>query len=132
MMALSRRPYDNGMPNAVAGNLHCLAVQLCTLGRKEVNREALVQKNRTLLAKSIQSSRSRSVVNLVLGNEEVSTARKDELLTHPCVGRVEVSLGMFPAFPLDTSLGVAASRRQKDGHYAQTATAFIKQTVASL
>ena len=23
MMALSRRPYDNGMPNAVAGNLHC-------------------------------------------------------------------------------------------------------------
>ena len=105
---------------------------VCTLGREEVNREALVQKNRTLLAKSIQSSRSRSVVNLVLGNEEVSTARKDELLTHPCVGRVEVSLGMFPAFPLDTSLGVAASRRQKDGHYAQTATAFIKQTVASL
>ena len=42
-----------------------------------VNREALVQKNRTLLAKSIQSSRKRSVVNLVLGNEEVSTARKD-------------------------------------------------------
>ena len=51
----------------------------------------------TLLAKSIQSSRSRSVVNLVLGNEEVSTARKDELLTHPCVGRVEVAFdGTLP------------------------------------
>ena len=70
---------------------------VCTLEREEVNREALVQKNRTLLAKSIQSSRSRSVVNLVLGNEEVSTARKDELLTHPCVGRVEVAFdGTLP------------------------------------
>ena len=65
----------------------------------EVNREALVQKNRTLLAKSIQSSRSRSAVNLLFNYvEEVSTARKDKLLTHPCVGRVKISQGMFPRF----------------------------------
>ena len=74
-----RLPCENGMPNAVAGNLQCLAVQWCTLGRKEVNREALVQKNRTLLAKSIQSRRSRSVVNLLFNYvEEVSTARRDD------------------------------------------------------
>ena len=60
---------------------------VCTLGREEVNREALVQKNRTLLAKSIQSSRSRSVVNLVLGNEEVSTARKDDGVSAAPIGR---------------------------------------------
>ena len=77
------------MPNAVAGNLPfrlmlqvCIVRMpgrsVCTLGREEVNREALVQKNRTLLAKSIQSSRYRSVVNLLFNYvEEVSTARKD-------------------------------------------------------
>ena len=34
-MTFARLPYDNGMPNAVAGNLHCLAVQCAHLdGRK--------------------------------------------------------------------------------------------------
>ena len=37
-MIFARRPYENGMPNAVAGNLQCLAVQWCMLGRKEVDR----------------------------------------------------------------------------------------------
>ena len=49
-MMFARLPYENGMPNAVAGNLQCLAVPWRVRGRKEVNREALVQKNRTLLA----------------------------------------------------------------------------------
>ena len=67
-------------------------------GRKEANREALVQKNRTLLAKSIQSSRKRSAVNSVPNYVgEVSTARKDELITHTRVGRIEVAFdGTLP------------------------------------
>jgi hypothetical protein len=62
MMALSRLPYDNGMPNAVAGNLQCPS-PVVHAWMREANREALVQKNRTLLAKLVRSSRSRSVVN---------------------------------------------------------------------
>ena len=65
------------MPNAVAGNLHCLAVQWCMLGRKEVDRGHGVK--RILLAKSIHPSRSRSAVNLLFNYvEEVSTARIDD------------------------------------------------------
>lgn len=53
-----------------------------------VNREALVQKNRTLLAKLVQSSRSRSVVNLLFNYvEEVSTARTGEKNLHYPAGR---------------------------------------------
>ena len=57
---------DKEMPNAVAGNLQCLAVQQCTLGRKEVSK-----------LKPLSQRRQQAYVG--------------ELLTHPCVGRVEVS-----------------------------------------
>jgi hypothetical protein len=54
MMALSHLPYDNGMPNAVAGNLQCPS-PVVHAWMREANREALVQKNRTLLAKKLGS-----------------------------------------------------------------------------
>ena len=73
MMALSRLPYDNGMPNAVAGNLpfpQRYAGFICVLG--------VTVSVTTRLRVSIH----RQVIRLVAGQK---------MLTHPCVGRVEIA-----------------------------------------